>query len=128
MSIYRIVKSMSSKLMELNDMHRHNFFYTKRRTLGKMEATSKDDMEKIIKFYNSTQNSCECGDNKLISSILDIDIPCYHRCYLGCEFPEPPEIIFNIDHQWNELEVDYNPIHWVENIDNVEPFTKRYAK
>lgn len=90
-------------------------------------------MQKLYRLYsrntyNSTQNSCECGDNKLISSILDIDIPCYHRCYLGCEFPEPPEIIFNIDHQWNELEVDYNPIHWVENIDNVEPFTKRYAK
>lgn len=60
--------------------------------------------------------------------MLDLDIPCYNHCYLGYEFPEPSEVIFDIDQQWNSLEVECNPIYWVEQNDNVKLFPKRYAK
>ena len=49
-------------------------------------------MKAMILFYETAINHCLCGENKLESSIYQIDIPCIHRIALGAVFPPLPKI------------------------------------
>lgn len=84
-------------------------------------------MESMIAFYKTTIDHCECGENKLVSSIINVDMPCSHRCYLGCTFPSPNELIFSFEQQWNKLEVEYNLIEFDDD-ESDEPFEKKICK
>ncbi|KAK8870441.1 hypothetical protein M9Y10_008323 [Tritrichomonas musculus] len=123
MSLFRIIRSLSFKNQSLNQMYRHNFYFTKHITLEKAQSTSQREMESMIAFYKTTIDHCECGENKLVSSIINVNIPCSHRCYLGCTFPLPNELIFSFEQQWKKLEVEYNLIEFDD-----EPFEKKYTK
>lgn len=51
----------------------------------------------------------KCGESDLISSMLEIDLPCSHLFYLGMQFPkiEPPQInLENITK--GELFIEFN--------------------
>ena len=49
-------------------------------------------MNNMIVFYDSKVEECNCGNNKLLSSIYKTDIPCIHRLKLGATFENPPTL------------------------------------
>lgn len=57
-----------------------------------------------------------CGQNKLLSSILDINFQCVHRIFIGEEFPECPTLSIQFKPNWDELIVEIIDIE-----DNITP-------
>ena len=115
-SINRLGESFMLRLNSLNHRIQHNYDYTKRNTLKKMNMTSPEKMKKKQDFYHTTLSSCSCGENKLTSAQLNINIPCSHRCALGAVFPETPKLEIELNKQWNELKVAYNVIPLTQEI------------
>ena len=106
-SILRIVEHMWDKVQNIEECVKRNYNYanrmTKRRLDNKSETISDEQMQ-----YHTTQFHCECGENRLVSSMLGIDMICSHRLALTAK-PDPcpdvkPPIIMANDH----LEVEYN--------------------
>ena len=56
-----------------------------------MKTTQEEVMIELQSFYNTSNDHCNCGENKLLSSILDVKIPCSHRLAMGTTFPECPK-------------------------------------
>ena len=55
------------------------------------------------KFYNTTLDKCDCGNNSIYSAMFWCDIPCAHRHFLGKEFPDLPDIELELTKQFNEF-------------------------
>lgn len=53
-------------------------------------------MENMIDHYNNDyiSKNCECGETNLLSSMLQISLPCSHLRFRGIDFPyiDVPEI------------------------------------
>lgn len=90
-AFYRLCKNFMRKNNSINDLIHHNYVYEKKQTVGK-GLRNFERIESEVKFYQTTEKHCLCGQNKLISSILDVDFPCIHRFYKGENFPECPRI------------------------------------
>ena len=109
-SINRLCESISLKCNNVNERIQQNYNYIKRTTIKRMKSLSQTSMEGQQGSYLTNKDHCYCNENKLVSAIMDIDIPCSHRCSLGATFPECPKIDIPLIKQWNELVVDYNII------------------
>ena len=94
-SIQRLAKSFIMRTQSTNKMIRHNYSYTMNNTLKRMRAMTKDKMIEQQEFYSTRDNHCNCGENKLISSIMEVDIPCCHRIAKGATFPASPSFELN---------------------------------
>lgn len=89
-------------------------------------------MEKMIKHYqtNIANLTCKCGEAKLLSAMLETQLPCYHLVYMGATFPEidPPELNI-INSSGGEFIIEYNYIksEKVELNDDYFAKIKKYA-
>ena len=99
-SINRIIESFMMKNHLVNQMIQHNY--------NQIKTTQEEVMIELQSFYNTSNDHCNCGENKLLSSILDVKIPCSHRLAMGTTFPECPKINLPLSKQWNELIFEYN--------------------
>lgn len=61
-------------------------------------------MKNEKEFYDSRIDSCLCSDNKLVSHLMKIDLPCYHRVDCGAQFPKCPHFTLHIDEDFDHLE------------------------
>ena len=109
-SLSRIAESFIIKTQTVNFRIRNNYNYTKRITIRKAQKTPMDKMNKMIDFYDTRQDHCNCGENKLESALYGIDIPCSHRYIKEATFPPCPVFEFHPVKQWNELVVEYTEI------------------
>lgn len=109
-SIHRLGEGFTLKIHSLNKRIQHNYNSAKRNTQKKMQKASVDKMKRKQEFYSTTLTSCKCSENKLLSSLLGINIPCSHRIALGAQFPDVPLLEIEFSKQWNELKVEYNVI------------------
>ena len=60
-----------------------------------------------VAYYHSSRDSCECGENMLLASIAQLDIPFIHRIQLGAAFPDLPPLHLNVTQQWRNLHVEF---------------------
>ncbi len=60
-------------------------------------------MKQQISEYKTTITSCQCGGNKFLSAIMNIDFPYAHRIYTGAEFPECLVASITIKYQWTTI-------------------------
>ena len=86
-ALYRIVKHVMDKSQRIEECIKINYARAKRVTMKALKQKSESRMRDEIRFYHSSIDKCECGENYLISSILEIDVPCSHRIFLGAIFP-----------------------------------------
>ena len=84
--------------------------------------------KKQVEFYNTTVENCNCSENKAISQMLHIDVPCSHRLYLGATFPDIPELNIVRNNQYEKLEIRINlmPTEEVEVLKTKEELEKEY--
>ena len=115
-SIYRLSESFMFQLHSLEQRVQHNYAYTKRSTVKKMNAIPQAKMDALKEFYSTTIDHCNCGDNKLVSAIMGIDIPCAHRCSLGATFPQCPKLGLPLNRQWSTLVVEFNKLPANQNV------------
>lgn len=92
-SILRVHNEMNEKYKNLIHQIKHNYNSLKSRTIKEMKKITNDQMEKMIFFYETSIQSCQCSQNKIESQNYQVDIPCMHRIHLGAEFPALPDKI-----------------------------------
>ena len=128
-SVNRLCTSFIIKTNLLNSRIQHNFEFLRGNTYKKLKTFTEDKMHLQLGFYATTVDKCSCGDNKLISAILGVDIPCCHRIALGAVFPLCPKLDISLSNQWNELVYDFNelpPIIEVQKSD-ADDMVKKYV-
>lgn len=103
--MYQVCKNFIKKTNSINDLIKHNYNYEKRQTTADA-LRNKDRMEAELRFYQTTENNCSCGQNKLLSSILNIDFPCVHRVFNGEDFPDCPFVEINLSKHETPLIVE----------------------
>ena len=91
-SLFRLYEELSIKFTTVNDRIKHNYSYLKSKTLRKLKTTRPQEMRRMISYYETTCEKCNCSENKLESSIYSVDIPCSHRLFMGTQFPDLPQI------------------------------------
>ena len=136
-SLYRLAKSLLNNDFNLNEKIKHSYNNQIRKTRNREKRLPKEEMEKEIRFYATTENACQCGETALLSSMLHIDIPCSHRLHLGAHVPELPDIDLKLVPCTNECVFRYtivnrdppdtsaDHINWLKN--NAVATIKRYS-
>lgn len=85
-SINRLCESFILKTNLLNTRIQHNYSYLKNTTQKRFNSMNIETMNLQLAFYSTTVDHCNCGENKLMSAILEIDIPCSHRLARGLTY------------------------------------------
>lgn len=105
-SLNRLILSITTQIHQFN----RNMFHNYRRIINKTKNDSKiSKIDEKCEFYNSTENSCECGENDLYSAMFRLNIPCSHMIHLGAEFEKLDEVEINFENQFDELILDILP-------------------
>ena len=108
MSLFRLIKNISIKAQKIDNSIKSNYNRAKNFSINYATVTSDERMRAEMVHYNTTIDSCECSENKLLSAMMNIDIPCSHRYKMGKQFPECPFIKPVIKPQNEKLEIIYN--------------------
>ena len=129
MSIYRIVQMVMKKSQSIASCVKINYNRAKNATVNYPSTIPLSRLNQEIDYYQSTRDRCFCGENKLLSSILGIDIPCSHRHHLGAVFPDCPTITPVISQQWLSLELKFEILNEERNPvqDNPDYYDKKYC-
>lgn len=93
-----------SQIYSFNAKMHHN----SKRLACETRNISKSDshIDEKCQFYNSSLESCECGETVLYSNMFKCDILCSHRIHLGAQFQKIDDIDLSIENQFNELFLD----------------------
>ena len=128
-SIFKIAQHLIQKCTSIEKSIQHNYQFAIKKTIDHLRKILLVRIDQEIVSYNTTKSSCMCSENKLLSSIMGIDIPCCHRYYLGCQFPPCPDAILNKEMQWNELIIEFNVLEDDPTIpqNSIQYADKKYA-
>ena len=110
-SLYRIVSSIIQREFSFRDHLKHSYSRTKRLIKQRVKSLDVNIMKEQIKFYESTIDSCKCGETLLESSLYRINIPCSHMVYLGASFPSIPDVCLNIHTEQTKCSFEYTVIN-----------------
>lgn len=130
MEIYvQNIKSFDSKSQYISTECTAQLQLSKKKTIDHYRKIVLTRIDLESESYNTKEDYCDCSENKLLSEILRIDVPCCHRLNLGAQFPPCPEIILNRHSNNNDLKVIFNILE--EDLTNpensVSTSDKKYA-
>ena len=91
-SIYRIYNELTAKYSNLADRILHNYNYLKNKSLKKAHLIKSEDLISMCAHYKTTSETCLCSENKVESSNYKLDLPCFHRIFMGTRFEPLPDI------------------------------------
>ena len=130
MSIYHLVHSIMMKSQNIQESIERNYARVKNETNKQVKRIENQRMLEERSFYNTTFVSCDCGENKLTSALLGIDIPCSHRVSMGAPFQPCPIVNLSISQQWKSLIIDKHilPAEPLANPGTMEEFDKNFIK
>lgn len=128
-SIHRLAQGLTINNEEINKKIRHNYNSVKHKTILKLKSTNIENMTAQKKFYDTTIDHCNCSDNKLVSKMMKIDIPCHHRLSSGATFPECPIFRLSLEDEFDFLDDSIKPFTEEEELNETEEFyrNKQYA-
>jgi hypothetical protein len=80
----------------------HNFADEVRESLKRASIMDPVMMQQVVRYYQTTPTSCNCGETIHLSRIYRVSMPCSHQYSLGVVRPSVPQE-FNISFQetWN---------------------------
>ena len=70
--------------------------------------------------YKTTVETCLCSENKVESSNYKLDLPCFHRIFLGARFEPLPVMNFNFSENYKGVTVERDFLPEETNIENDE--------
>ena len=91
-AMMRLVKYVLTKENNFANAFKTNYMREKR-VIDKKCRENAMIMDKQKEFYHTNLDSCECGETKLISRMMRIEIPCSHIYSMKKKFEEIPENI-----------------------------------
>ena len=107
-SIFRIAKNIQEKTGNITIAIKSNYSASKRKTLQTVANKPRETMQLEIAYFGTERDRCSCSENRLISSMLNIDFPCSHRVFLGAPIPSCPKIQPSIRPSTQKLVISYN--------------------
>lgn len=126
-SIRRIIHEIIDRDHNFKSNFHQNILSYQRKIKRIVKYTPADIMNEMINNYetNMNENSCNCGDSLLISSMIGVQLPCSHLHYLGIDFPKvtPPKISM-INQTNGELIIEYD----FKTSENVQTNSSYYTK
>ena len=97
-SIKRLIDQIHSKSHSFNDRFNKNYARHKKKINDILKSIPPEIEESQSAYYetNLDNQTCTCGESALISSMLEVKIPCTHLVKMNVQFPEiqPPKILF----------------------------------
>lgn len=110
-ALSRLIDFTVAKTHNFRNAYLTNYNRACRKITQRYTGIFKVIVEKEIKQYNTSIESCECGETTLLSSMLLIDLPCSHRMMLGARFPDIPEKInLTLFNNFKNLVVNYKTV------------------
>lgn len=110
-SLYRIVTSIIQREFSFKEHLKHSYSRIKRLIKHRAKTLDKDIMMEQIRFYETTIDSCNCGETLLESSLYRINIPCSHMVCLGASFPSLPDVNLNLNTEQTKCTFEYTVIN-----------------
>lgn len=105
-ALFRIHNELQSKYENLQSRIIHNYNYLKNLTIKKMNMHKPEEIRSMCVHYQTSIDSCLCSENKIESSNYKLDLPCFHRMFLGSNFDILPELSFEFSKEFNSLYID----------------------
>ena len=102
--LFSSLKRLIDEIVKKNKNFEKNFYHNYTRYKSKISRIVKNTPKQIIRSEiqhystNLETNECQCGESKLMSAMLGINLPCSHLYFLKNEFPEvhaPPLQLIN---------------------------------
>ena len=86
----RIADYIMKKIHNYELFYEQNYSRYKRKVKNTCNNTPLNIMQNMIRSYKTdiTSETCLCGESVLISSMLQIKLPCSHLYFLGMQFPK----------------------------------------
>ena len=104
----RLAKYIHMKTLGFENAYKVNLRRAKRIIKRKCIPINHELIEKESLQYETTKNSCKCGETKLLSSMMLVDLPCSHRVTLGASFPTKPDnVILRIKNSIDSLSKEF---------------------
>ena len=110
MSLYRIVEHIMLKSQNVNKAIKRNYNHAVAKTKKRAGMLDNERLEAESKYYETTNDNCLCSENKVMSAMLGVNLPCSHRIRRGEPIPKCPSIAPFITNQWNELHIEFEII------------------
>jgi hypothetical protein len=114
-SLHRIVVMMIFKSGDLACRVRHNFADEVRKAYMRGPKTDWNVIQREIDWYETTVNSCKCGETSHLCAIHGLSFPCSHRYSIDADKPFiPPTFEIDLRPTWQNcvleiVEVNRNP-------------------
>ncbi len=109
-ALHRIANNFILKFNCIQDHISHNYLCEKKKTIDHAIHMREDRMKNEIMFYDTNLDKCNCSENKLLSAIYEIDLPCAHQCFLGSLFPDCPKLNIKVEPSCKELIDKIDPL------------------
>ena len=90
-ALSRLIQFIMKKEHNYQKAYAANLHRARRKITARYTGIYKRLVEKECEYYHSSNENCECGETKLLSEMMHVDIPCSHRMLLGVPFPPIPE-------------------------------------
>ena len=110
-SLFRLVKAIISKDFRYNQLMKNTYCTIKRNVKYRAKVVDSDVMKDEIKKFNTTLETCLCGETRHAATLLRIDIPCSHRYTLGAKFEDLPEVTLVLNKEISECKFTYTIIN-----------------
>ena len=86
----RLIKFVIKKTHNFEQAYQTNLNRSIRLIKRRCSQPYQQLIEKESKQYETTIDTCNCGETKLLSAMMMVDIPCSHRYSKGAAFPSKP--------------------------------------
>jgi hypothetical protein len=134
-SLFRIESAMCTKSTRLWTSVQHNFANEVRKSYTRSVKLDRSTMQQEVRWYHSTQSSCNCGETNHLSVVYRVPMPCSHQYFLGIAKPDVPQS-FNLSfHEtWQNCVLDLQhlerdaPDETMEHIEYVQNIAYRNIK
>jgi hypothetical protein len=102
-SLLRVGAMMCRKTLSFRQALKHNFRSMVAKARRRAELMDSDVMDGEIAQYQTTLESCRCGETIHLSVMYRTPCPCSHQYALGAEKPHPPDIDLMLTGATSEL-------------------------
>ena len=106
-ALTRLAKYTVRKANNFSDSFKNNYNRAKRVINQRNVPILSPMIEKEKKQYETTNETCKCGETKLLSAMMRVDIPCSHQINIGKQFPPCPSINLRLTNSYHGLKIDY---------------------
>ena len=106
-SLSRLITFIIDKTHNFNKAYSTNFHRAKRKITDASSPFFNPQLEKESLQYESTRETCKCGETTILNNMMRTNLPCSHMLHKGAKFPEEPEIELFLENCFHDFVIKY---------------------